>query len=206
VPGAAIVKDMPKWERLSGAVDRIVNSADISREQVTTDLCRALSDGDIEVRAKLAKHAFRLQTSSDVVSGSDLQIPTQLKPSDFDWQRSRPIKPWSIFKRSPRHGGPWHLENIEICAEHVTERVLPTRSYRPVDDLGPATRLKRKKRTRSSRIRAEEAIKACYRDDVPGQDVIPNGKLCDKILQYLKKHEQLAVSADTILRAAGRRK
>jgi len=183
----------------------MMKSAGISREQAETDLCRALSDGDIEVRIKLAKHSFRLQTSSeDPVGGSDLQIPTQLKPSDFDWQRSRPIRPWFISKRSPRHGGQWYLEWIEVSAKHVM--LLHSRPCSPVDDLAPATKLKRKTRTRPIRSRAKDGLNACYPDGVPAQDVVPNDELCGEVLRYLKRNGQPAVSSDTILREAGRRK
>jgi hypothetical protein len=45
----------PKWERPSDAVDRVMKSTAVSREQAETDICRVISDRAIDVRAKLCK-------------------------------------------------------------------------------------------------------------------------------------------------------
>jgi len=203
---ALIVIYTSKWERLSEAADRIMASADISREQAEVALCRALADGVIKVRAKLQRHAFRTQTSSEVLTANDFQIPDKLEPSDFDWDDSRPIKPWSISERSPRHGGPWYLEKIKVSSKDVTEVFLQPRPHGSVDNLAPAIRLKQKKRATPSLNTARNAVKACYPDGVPTQDAVPNATLCRQVSQYLKKNGQSPVSNDTILRAAGRRK
>jgi hypothetical protein len=193
----------PKWERLSETLDSISNSAAISREQAAADLCRALSDGDIDIRVTLAKHAFRLQTSSDVVFRSDLQIPSLLNPSDFDWQRSRPNKPWSVSKRSPRYGGPWELAWIEVSKADVT-RKFSISEVGAAQTGAKAPSKAKKKRATPKLDAANKALAELYEQNIPAHEL--NDRLVNRTIEHAKKKYKLDVSRDTVLRAAGRRK
>ena len=64
-----------KWERLSNAVERIMESTSVSREQTELEICRAMADGAIEIRAKLAGHVNGLQKSHQKVDASVIRIP-----------------------------------------------------------------------------------------------------------------------------------
>jgi hypothetical protein len=59
------------WERLPDAVERIMADRGASREQAQADLCHAISDGLIRLRAQLDRHAHRPQKSSSVVSATE---------------------------------------------------------------------------------------------------------------------------------------
>src|SRR5437588_10447752 len=92
----AVVSYNSRWESLSEAADRVMKSTGVPLEQARSDLCKAMSDGDLDIRAKLDAHATRLQTSTVTVIGADLQIPTRLRPDDIDWVHSRPKQPWPL--------------------------------------------------------------------------------------------------------------
>ena len=59
-----------KWESLSEAADHIMSWTDVALEEARADLCKAMSDGSLEIRAKLAKHATKLQTSASTVDAT----------------------------------------------------------------------------------------------------------------------------------------
>jgi hypothetical protein len=193
----------PKWERLSNAVDRVTKSTSLSREQTETDVCRAISDGAIGVRAKLARHATSLQTSQLVVGGDHLHIPTQLKPRDLDWQHSRPINPW-LIDDLPRHrSGLWHLEWIELSKGDMTRELLPSEKAIAPADL-KALGKKKKKRSTPKRDAARAAAKALYPKGIPAH--VLDKQLGGQVVEYVKKNNRLDISGDTVLRAVGRRK
>jgi hypothetical protein len=64
----------------------------------------------------------------------------------------------------------------------------------------------RRGRRQPSRERALEALDALYHGKIPDQDSLPNKILCRKVGEWLKQKELPEVKADTIHRAAGRRK
>ena len=44
-----------KWERLSEASTRVMETAGISKDEAQTDICRAIADGGIKIRCKLGR-------------------------------------------------------------------------------------------------------------------------------------------------------
>ena len=57
--------------------------------------------GTVKIRGKLKRHTTKaslLRTA--VLEGKDFQIPTEIKPEDLDWERSRPLKPWMVRRGS----------------------------------------------------------------------------------------------------------
>jgi hypothetical protein len=195
-----------KWERLSNAVERIMESTHLSREQAESDICRAISDRAIGVQAKLARHATGLQTSHVTVGGSNLHIPRPLEPHALDWQHSRPINPWLINDLPPHRSGHWHFEWIELLQEDVTREILsPEKAIAPAGSKVPIA-AKRKKRATPKLDAAKAALKALYPDGTPPQHVLLNDQLFDKVIKYLEKNNGPHVSRYTVLRAAGPRK
>ncbi len=69
-----------RWERLSDAVTRVMGATGLSREEAQTDLCRAIGDGAVKIRAKLDKHTSRPSHSRELLQGEDFQIPTRIEP------------------------------------------------------------------------------------------------------------------------------
>ncbi len=151
-----------KWERLSDALDRVMKSTDLSRGQAETDICGAISDRAIGVRAKLAKHAVRPLKSQAVVDGDDLRIPTQLKPHDLDWQQSRPTNPWLIRDLPPLHHGPWHLDWLELFTADVTRELLPYEKSSLAAGSKAQIKTTRKKRETPKLEAARAAVEALF--------------------------------------------
>jgi len=151
-----------KWESLSDALDRVMQSTDLSREQAETDICRAISDRAIGIQAKLVRHAIRFQTSHLVVGGSNLHIPTPLEPHDLDWQQSRPTNPWFIRDLPPLHSGPWHLELLELSRPDVIRELLPSQqALAPTSSKAPVES-NRKKRTAPKLDAAKAALRELF--------------------------------------------
>jgi len=192
-----------KWERLSDALNRVMRSTDLSREQAETDICRAMADGAIEFRARLASHVNGLQKSHQEVDGSDVRIPTQLKPHDLDWQKSRPTKPWPIGALSRHRSGLWHLEWIELSKGDVTRELLP--SEKVIAPAKAPIETKRKKRETPKLDAARAALQTLFPEGIPPRHVLLDDQLVDRVSNYLKKNKLPHVSRDTILRAAKRK-
>jgi len=195
---------VPAWERLSAAITCVM-AAGLSKDQAKADICRAIADGAVKIRGKLERHKTRqLRASNTVLEGEDLHIPTEIKPKDLDWERSRPVKPWLVRRGASALPGHWDLEWIKLFRTDVTN-VLCTAGKRGE----PAQRASSEKgatsRSRPALERAQRVIKELYPQGVPGQAAEPNAKLCRRVGKKLKEDGLPDVSDDTILRAAGRR-
>jgi hypothetical protein len=118
---------VPDWERLPDAVDRIMASG-MKESEAKLDLCRAISDRKIKVRFRVAKEEgseLSFETVEGTVrKGRDVDIPSHLTPRDFDWPRSRPLKPWRDIRGGfDSFATEWRLDWIEVFRADVT-RVL----------------------------------------------------------------------------------
>ena len=194
-----------QWEQLPDALERVMETTGLSKEAAQTNICRAISDGAIKVRAALGTHSTRpMRASNTNLEGGDFQIPTRLKPEDFDWQQSRPLKPWCVRREAFRVSGYWNLKWIELSRADVTSVLctVPTAGRSSAD---AEAKTGRRTRRRPNRERAQLAILAVYPDGVPSPIVEPNAMLCRRVGDWLKDNHLPDVSDDTILRAAGRR-
>ncbi|MBH5401179.1 hypothetical protein HZZ13_25840 [Bradyrhizobium sp. CNPSo 4010] len=184
-----------------------MKATDCSQDQARSALCDAISDDVIEIRAKLRKHQIRPTTSTQVVGKKQLRIPTDLTPEDFDWEKSRPFKPWFLRDVPRHHHGPWQLASVEVSSRSVTEQILPqigpTMSPSP---RGSENQPKRKLRENPKRTAAKKAIDALWPNGVPPAHELPNDLLDRQLNSWLKRQRGFEVSRDTALRAAGRRK
>ena len=95
---------LPKWVRLSEALQRVMATS-VSEKQAKRDLCNAIADQKIRLR-----FCFMWRpTAQDFLTGRDKptrevrsvtksQIPSILKPGDFNWARSQVRNPdlWLI--------------------------------------------------------------------------------------------------------------
>jgi hypothetical protein len=92
-------------------------AAGASEDESKLDLCRAVADGKIRVRVRIAGSGNR------VFSGGNVRVPPHLGPSDFDWARSRPLAQWYIGPKLGQHyywnGGPETLDLIELSTSDV---------------------------------------------------------------------------------------
>jgi hypothetical protein len=101
------------------------------------------------------------------------------------------------------------VSNGNCLIEGSIKRVEPPSVPHRIDPLpktGEVIRGGRPGRRQPSRERAMQALDALYHGKIPDQDSLPNKILCRKVGEWLKKKELPEVKADTIYRAAGRRK
>lgn len=194
----------PAWLEPSDALRRVATATGQSNDEVRSDICRAIADRAIKIRAKLWKS--RTMTASNMVQeGDDFEIPTDLKPDDLDWDQSRPLQKWFLRRERSRVHGYWYLAWIEVSAADVKTVLCDTEEPNgPVPTNQP--RISEERRTRPTFDRAKKALKELYPDGVPDQADLPNAVLCRQVGVKLREAGQPDVSDDTILRAAGRRK
>src|SRR2546423_5600256 len=164
-----------KWERLSDAMQRVIKSTGVSQQQARADLCCAISDGSVKVRAKLLAHATRrgMLSSETVLSGEHFEA-RQIQPDAFDWEKSFSLKPWFIDK--VRIPGFWNVEQIEVFAPDVTNVLCsrPNSLAQPSNNLDP----KRKVRAKPLMEAVLEAKSELFPNGVPSQRDLPNKSLC----------------------------
>src|SRR5262245_51913640 len=86
----------PVWERLPDALQRVMDSNGISKDDAQGAIRKAIADGSIRIRCCLETHATRAMTSNAVLDGSAFQIPPGLESHHLDWDRSRPTKTWVV--------------------------------------------------------------------------------------------------------------
>ena len=83
----------PDWEPLEDALKRVM-AIGATEDQAKKDLCLAVADKKIRVRAKIA--ASDPELGGGVFSGDWVRVPAHLRPVDFDWVGSRPFLPWVV--------------------------------------------------------------------------------------------------------------
>jgi hypothetical protein len=108
---------VPDWERLFDALKRVV-AVGVSVDEAKLALSRAIADRKIRVRLTVesdedpAVRWNRMLDSGQINSTQALEyfedvnvgVPRELASHDFDWENSRPFKPWSIRPRE------WQIE------------------------------------------------------------------------------------------------
>jgi hypothetical protein len=196
-----------QWERLPAVLARVMETGGLTREEAQADICVAIADGRIKIRGKLDKHAMKPLTATEVLEGRYLLVSTDLKPEDFNWEESRPVKPWVVTPEGSRVPGPWHLEWIKLSRFDVTDALCGVgRQAERAPALPSHYNARATSRNRPAFQRAQRAIAELYPQGVPTQTDLPNPILCRRVGDHLRSQGLPNVSDDTILRAAGRRK
>jgi hypothetical protein len=203
--GSSFMANVPEWQRLSDAVEHVMTTAGLSKEEAKTAVCQAIADGTIRIRVKLREHTTRHLTSNSVLEGKTIEIPTNIKAEDLDWERSRPVKPWLVPRGSYGLPGYWNLEWIELSRTDVTN-VLRAAQERGEPARQASSGKGAKRRSRPQFERAKRAIDQLYPQGPPDPSDLPNANLYKRVGQKLKELKLEDVSDDTILRAAGRRR
>ena len=194
-----------QWERLSDAATRVATAAGVSNDKAQSDLCQAIADGVVNIRCKLKKHTTRHSTSKEVLQGNDFDIPTKIRSQDLDWERSRPVRPWTVRRGNYSLPGSWDLEWIEVFSTDVTNALCPVATRGETAQRASSPK-KPKTKSQPAREGAKRAIQELYPEGVPDQTVLPNATLCRRVGEMLKALKLPEVSDETILRAALRRR
>jgi hypothetical protein len=197
---------VPRWERLSEAVDRVSTTAEIARAEAQTDIARAIADGAIDFRAKLGRRRNSGTTfTKGLLERKDFRIPAEINSEDLDWVNSRPSNPWYVKRGTADvpHGD-WTLEWIQLSSADVM-KALP---YSANAGQPQPTTGKRDAKPEGGRAfeSARRVLDELYPKGIPGQVAVSHKALCRLVSDQLKRTGQQKVSDDTILRAAGRRK
>jgi hypothetical protein len=199
----------PDWESLPDALRRVMATG-VTEDEAKADLCRAVADGKIAVRVRVATsdHGMRGQVFSD----GNVGVPPHLGPNDLNWVLSRPLKPWSIGPKLVEHyswSGGWQerpLDLIELWATDVVKILCSGRNQPPQVQAQPVKPRKSHRHGGPKLERAGRAIRELYPVAIPDQATLSNAALCKRVGEYLKINQLPDVSDDTILRATGRRK
>ena len=168
--------------------------------QARIDICRALADRAINFRARLKKQASGL-TSKEILERAAFEVPRRIEPGEFDWEQSRPLRPWRLNRPHPNHGL-WELAWIELSVADIIN------VFGAPQAVGKAARSTERALTkeRPAFNRAKRVIDALCPGGTPDQTELPNKQLIALVQDKLKELGLPTVSDDTILRAAGRRR
>ncbi len=196
--------DVPTWERLSAATERVMATAGLSKEDAQSLICRAIADGILKFRGKVGRHMIRsIHGGKRALEEKDFHLSPDIQREDFDWEQSRPLNPWGVRREILNQPGLWNVDWIEVFSADVT-KLCTSRSQGEATQRPSRTGATR--RSQPAFERARRAIDELFPEGVPGQADVPNATLCRRVGVKLRNDELPNVSDDTILRAAGRRK
>jgi len=154
---------IPDWEPLGDALKRVMETG-ASEEEAKTDLCRAVADGKIHVRVRIAG-------SDRLFRNGNVGVPPHLKPGDLDWVQSRPFARWPIGPKLGEHyswisgweNRPldlielWTADVIEIlCSGGVEEKSSTTARHETAAIKALASHLKSNPQMKITRVEAAD--------------------------------------------------
>jgi hypothetical protein len=128
------------WEQLAGAVKRIMASS-VEEDQAKRDLCNAIADGKISVRATIYQH----NKPDRYYFRENVGVPKHLQPINIDWINSRPTAKWWIGPALGQHytweGIEERIDLVEVARADVTELLCSneTRFAYPASGEKPRT-------------------------------------------------------------------
>jgi len=115
----------PMWTRLADVLAR-VTAIGVDEAQAKRNICRAIADRRVKIRFRVASEegpgSFGDHVAGSVRRGDEVEIPTDLDSNDFDWQQSRPLKPWRDARQLHcARASSRHIEWIELLIERGDE-------------------------------------------------------------------------------------
>ncbi len=129
----------PDWEELASALQRVV-AAGANEPEAKAGICNAVADRKIAVRVTIDN--TELHYGGTTLSGGNINVPTRLKPEDFDWVASRPLKRWHVGPKLGQHyfGPDWKHRSVallELCTADVTAVLCKVAASSPKDLPSP---------------------------------------------------------------------
>ena len=163
--------DVPTWERLSAATERVMATAGLSKEDAQSQICRAIADGILKFRGQVGQHTTRpIHGGKRVFEEKDFHLSPDIQREDFDWEQSRPLKQWGVRREIFNLPGLWNVDWIEVFSADVTKLCS-------AKNQGEATqrpsRTGATRRSQPALERARRAIEELYPDGVPEQSRCP---------------------------------
>jgi hypothetical protein len=128
VQGAQGLAPPPVWKRLGDALAPLT-AIGIDEAQSKRNICRAIADHRIKIRLCVARkkgiNSFGKRSAFAAPRSDEIEIPKKLEPNDFDWQQSRPLKPWQVAGKSQSaRAGSRQIEWIEVLVESGDEATV----------------------------------------------------------------------------------
>lgn len=135
----------PDWEPLADALKRVVATG-LAEEDAKIDVCRAIGDGKIHIRALMEKTAPNV--GGKTLLHGNIDVPPRLSPADFDWAKSRPLAHWNT---GPDPGNLWEryhamwpskprsIELIELWTADVVKFLCGNDGADDASGTSPAT-------------------------------------------------------------------
>jgi hypothetical protein len=135
----------PQWEPIGDALKRLVASGKPERE-AKRDLCRAIAEDDIDFRVHLSADP-NLYSPPTIVRAAEVDLPWRFSSDDIDWQKSQPLKPWSIhqqrlgesaimFSARAAHLFERTIEMIEVSVADVARTLCAAEPARKAASVG----------------------------------------------------------------------
>jgi hypothetical protein len=192
--GVGVVTYIPEWEPLAAAVTRVM-AAGAKKNDAKRDLCSAIADGNIAVRVRLAEEPYR-NLPATVLSDLNLDVPSYLSPSDFDWRQSRPLKKWPIAQKYPGemilaffaragHLVERRIDLIELRTSDVAELLCASGSSSQNEPTSIVQNFKAGPGAKSLGI--EQAIRAMWPKKIPTGLTAKDRN--NQIVKWLKEHD-----------------
>jgi hypothetical protein len=124
--GGGVMAYVPDWGRLTDALKRIT-AVGVSDDEARHDISHAIADGKIRVRVTIAE---RTSDIARTLTGAQVKPPPHLMPDDFDWQNSRPLRPWPTgpreWKSDERHSFSWRNRPISLIEVRLADVIALT--------------------------------------------------------------------------------
>jgi len=126
--GAQGLAPPSEWKRLDDVLAPLT-AIGIDEAQSKRNICRAIADRRIKIRLCVARkkgiNSFVKRNAFAAPRSDEIEIPKKLEPNDFDWQRSRPLKPWRVAGKSQSaRAGTRQIEWIEVLVEGGDEATV----------------------------------------------------------------------------------
>jgi len=215
---------IPDWESLADSLKRL-RAAGLSKSEAQHDICGALADRKLLMRYRSDGAETTDGQTVPWPYSYPLVIPADLSPRDFDWRQSHPMRPWLDENYRSYYV---HIALIELLSadvirilcvpakhrlspqsrfESLTSRPATAATGRDGAAANEAAESKtRRRKSRPTFERAQNAISELYPKGVPEPAKLSNKHLCRRVGEKLEEDGLPALSDDSILRAAGRRK
>ena len=191
-----------RWMRLAEALKYLMTITSLPEDAAKDVIANAIADLTLGMEIGIDRHIMSNRTARGLrFSAPDFDIPKELSGKDLDFANSRPIRPW--YARRGGHvypSGEWEIAWIELDRRDVEALVSLIRKTATISSV------RSRGKGQPARERAERALQAFYGNDIPDAITVPDKRLHQQICEKLKELGLSAVSKDTVLRAARRRK
>jgi hypothetical protein len=115
-----------QWWGLTESVTRVTGARGARPDAVQIGICQAISERAIPLRCGLLRRAIdNFCAPGKELNERQIDIPSDLKPEDFDWENSRPKQPWPPHRGTVKPPGLWYMD-IKLFGPDVMKALCPS--------------------------------------------------------------------------------